>query len=183
MKTTIQACRKQLRMFGAAALLVLGLTGTANATHFTAGTVDEIEGFGPGVFANSFFDPDTADWFAFMATGATTVTVETTAATFDTYLTLYSVAGIPSAGDLRSTYTLVARDDDGGAGLLSLINRTIAPGNYIVAVEQFGGGGGTYTVSISGDDLASLESVPEPTSMLLLGTALTGIAVIRRRRQ
>ncbi len=76
---------------------------------------------------------------------------ETTVASFDTYLHLYQTSFDPNA----QLTNLVAGDDDGGAGLLSLINAAsdgpFTPGQYIVVVSGFSNGSfGTYTLEING---------------------------------
>jgi hypothetical protein len=154
---------------------------SAWATHFSQPVVDSIDGSGPGVFGGALVDPDTANWYTFFADGTSGVTVQTTAASFDTFLTLYLAGGVPAVGDLRSAYTQIAANDDGGGGLLSLISLgTLAAGNYVVAVEQFGGGGGSYTLAIRGN-VAPIGTVPEPGSLALVGLALAGVAAGVRR--
>lgn len=177
-------------MSGVLAVLLFA-SQSARATHGTQLLVDEIEGDGPGVYFGSFpgtAGGDTADWYMFAAAAGGFATIETTAGTFDTTLELYLVSDIPTVGDLRDDpeYTEVAFNDDGGVGLLSLISIPLAAGNYIVAVEQFGDGGGDYTLSISGEGLGPVGGViPEPTSVAMAGTgllALLGLGLRRFRR-
>lgn len=162
------------------------ITSNAFATHGTAEFVDAIDGSGPGVFVGSIGGSglSTAAWYSFSAAPGASVSIETTAANFDTTLTLYSVPGVPMAGDDRDDYTQLAYNDDGGFGSLSLINfGPLAGGNYIVAVEQFGGGGGNFTLSISGTGISAVSEVPEPASGLLWLSGCLGFVAIRRYRK
>lgn len=172
-----------------AALALALLTGAAaHATHFTQQNVDAIDGNGPGVYFGGIAGSgNTANWYTFAANQGDSVTIETTAATFDTHLALYQVLGVPAVGDNRNSYTLIASDDDGGVGLLSLISvPSLTAGNYIVAVEEFGGSGGSYTLSISGNVTAISSAVPEPASIALFGVttaSVAGYCAWRRRKQ
>lgn len=156
---------------------------SAHATHGTQPTVDSIEGSGPGTYAGSILGSvDTADWYTFFADLGDSVTLATTSASFDTTLTLYRSPSLPAVGDARVGYTLVAFDDDGGPGLLSLISLgSLAAGYYVVAVEEFGSSGGSYVLDISGT-ISAISGVPEPGVLLLGGAGLLALGAARRHK-
>ncbi|WP_193369480.1 hypothetical protein, partial [Pelagibius marinus] len=129
----------------------------ASAQSITGGGVT-INGSGDGTFDYFSFGIGsvTIDGAAVTTSGS----FETTAGNFDTELFLYDSAG-----------NLVAQDDDGGAGLLSLITQDFgSAGTYAIGVGEFNsvgslGGitgnapdaGDTYTlqVDISGDTIST----------------------------
>ena len=80
------------------------------------------------------------DDLEFQGTAGTTVVIETTAGSFDTYLYL-----------LDDTCQVVALDDDGGTGLLSRITYTLPrTGVYTAVVSSYSPGTtGTYTVELN----------------------------------
>jgi len=73
---------------------------------------------------------DRADWFTFYGAAGTAFMAETTAGTFDTFLSLYSTPGPAMAGDHRNTYTTIAFNDDGGVGLLAKISLNLPSTGY-----------------------------------------------------
>jgi hypothetical protein len=103
------------------------------------------------------------DWYSFTVSRQTDMVLEMRGAATsegtisDPYLYFY--------GPDKKT-TLIASDDDSGAGLNSLITRRLQPGIYYVKCSRFGSSTGTYvldvheqpaTVSITGTDLTATE--------------------------
>ena len=87
------------------------------------------------------------DFYAFDAAASTTLVLEVLTGSLDTYIGLFDSAG-----------TLVAADDDGGAGLLSRIVYPVATGGrYYLAVSTFpdtdftgdGASGGRYVLDLT----------------------------------
>ncbi|MBM3768226.1 MAG: hypothetical protein FJW32_22810 [Acidobacteria bacterium] len=108
-------------------------------------------------------------------TGTGNVRIETTAGTFDTFLTLYRDpfnAASPTTNDIEA-------DDDGGVGSLSKIVRSLNGGNNYVAVVTsfYNGVTGNYTLQIEGDVRSGHQGsgVPEPSTAVLAIPALAAI--------
>jgi hypothetical protein len=120
-----------------------------------------------------------------------TYTFDTNGSSFDTEIAIFS-----------STGTLIGTDDDGGAGLQSLITSNLAGDTFYIVVGGFDSGfanglalagtaTGTYALNLGGLPVASgtlaarqfavfSVNVPAPASAAILG--LGGLAVARRRR-
>ena len=77
-----------------------------------------------------------------VAAGATYTIAAEGIGGFDPYLYLFRV------GD-DGTLGLVSSDDDSGEGVNALISQTLVPGQYVVVVEGFDGGGGQCDVQVS----------------------------------
>ncbi len=120
--------------------------------------------------------------------------IDTEGSAFDTELGLYDSAG-----------NLLANDDDGGTGALSLINANLAEGTYYIALgafnttygDAFGASStsnltGDFLLNINGSNVAggvlaastvnwySIKVIPTPASASML--ALGGLVATRRRR-
>lgn len=108
--------------------------------------------------------------------------METTAGGFDTYLHLYQNSFNPTS----QLTNILAGNDDGGVGLLSLITYSLNPGTqYILVVSGFASSSfGPYTAEIRGPGNIELGNVviPEPATAALIAAGLTGIWLVRRRR-
>ena len=89
------------------------------------------------------------DFYSFSANGGQTLLAEVVASQLDTLIGLFDANG-----------TLVAVDDDGGSGLLSLIQFPIpATGTYVLAVTTFGDGGFTGAGNGGGRYVLDIQSL------------------------
>jgi len=89
------------------------------------------------------------DFFRFQATGGQTLLAEVVAGQLDSLIGLFDANG-----------NLLAVDDDGGSGLLSLIQFPIpATGTYVLAVTTFGDGGFTGAGGSGGRYVLDVQSL------------------------
>jgi hypothetical protein len=105
---------------------------------------------------------DDTDWFSFAAVDGTTYSFATMLGTLpDSVLRVWDVDGT----------TLLASDDDGGAGLASLLTWTATKdGVYYIDVSSYAAASsGTYTLSITGDDDHG-DNAPNATQIDVPGT-------------
>jgi len=158
----------------------------ANGLRVT-GRINHDFGNASGTFSGGI--PDSTDWFTFDATAGDVIDFEITSADFDSVIALFqeTANGIVETRDhIGTDLTLLALDDDGGIGLLSLIlNFNITTtGQYALGIQEFGlnDNGSRYDVSLVITP-ATLATIPEPTSLWLIASALIGLMGVRRKRR
>ena len=179
--------RKTIFSFCAGFLLFLwGLAGTAGAN-----VVD--------LYGN-INDLNTVNYqyFSLAASTSVNVSLETFEGEFDPVMYLFYNDGSLSVDDY------ITYDDDGGTPATywynSFINTSLAPGNYMTAVSDFGFSldeavsglnpsinyvdDGSYRLQIRSEEgmVTAGNPVPEPSTVLLFGVGILGIVGIGRKR-
>ena len=169
--------------------LLLLMPVIALASNGQANNISSIDGDGNGVYNNTLVHASGPDadhlWYTFCATSGSTVTLQMSSPTFNTYLWVYDVlddnAEVGDAINADYTYEV------GGGGSTAFSIDFDAPANsqYIVQVDSYNGDSGDFTLTISGA-CGSLEAKSIPTlsnwSIILMLGSILAFAAFRLRQ-
>jgi hypothetical protein len=155
-----------------------GTTGQFSLLATTEHEIDEVLGLGSDLGqSNPFFnDPAPEDLFRYDSAGARSYTTNPAARAF------FSINGLPSLAQFDN------QNDGGDWG--DWQSNPLPPGVAPKVQDAFATAGAHPSLGVElraldviGYDLATVAAVPEPGTLVLLGSSLLGLAVLRRRRR
>ena len=177
-----------MRQFLLAGAALLGLTAAASAAPITPGSILSLDGNDTFTansvtfIGNGNIGFGTGSFAGMSCVGCMTMTSFTSGTS--TPFTLYSGNGTSlSASSDAFSFSSGVLDNLTvvGAGTLTLTGFDPTPGNYILTTQGPSGAEVTFSVTTVGSGAPAV--VPEPASLVILGTGLLGLGVVVRRKR